>query len=214
VILFGQWFCIGPGQRLEIVEMNPFNLESSSGLHGEDLEGWLSGNSLIVWDEPDGLDPIVAVVPERKQQVYWDCKQDAWAEIEQTIGKRLVEKCNSLQEAVWHYLGKVPFELFIGDTASQDANQYLLLTDDFGNKLRYEVREMPLSIRRIADESGVNRVSLARFMKGKTDLSLSAASRLAEYCGLELVHTSRINQLKKDAAEKKKGKVVKGKAKE
>lgn len=58
---------------------------------------------------------------------------------------------------------------------------------DMGQILRDEVEASGLSMKRLAKESEVNRISLMRFMRGDTDLNLSAASRLAEYFGLVLV---------------------------
>lgn len=55
-----------------------------------------------------------------------------------------------------------------------------------GNILRGAVRASGLSMRRLSQQSEVNRISLMRFMRGETDLNLTAASRLAEFFGLEL----------------------------
>ena len=57
---------------------------------------------------------------------------------------------------------------------------------DMGTILRNEVKASGLSIKKLSELSGVNRISLMRFMRGDTDLNLSAASRLADFFGLEL----------------------------
>lgn len=55
-----------------------------------------------------------------------------------------------------------------------------------GNILRDAVNASGLSMRRLSILSGVNRISLMRFMAAETDLNLGAASRLADFFGLEL----------------------------
>lgn len=57
---------------------------------------------------------------------------------------------------------------------------------DIRTKLLNVAKGSSLSQKKLAEESGVNRISLMRFMRGETDLTLKAASRLAEYFGLEL----------------------------
>jgi len=57
---------------------------------------------------------------------------------------------------------------------------------DMGKILREAVVASGLSMKRLAKESEVNRISLMRFMRGENDLNLSAASRLADYFGMEL----------------------------
>lgn len=52
--------------------------------------------------------------------------------------------------------------------------------------LRDTVTASGRTIYRISKDSGVNRISLMRFMRGDTDLTLRAASRLADYFGLVL----------------------------
>ncbi len=168
-------------------------MESSRGLYGKDLKTWFTRDASL-WDEPGGGDPVIAVVPESRTVERWAHKAQAWASIEEQIGKRAVSRCKCLEEAVWRYLGKVPFELFIGDTAEGDSERFLLLTDNFGSILRNEVRLSGLSMKRLAEDSEVNRVSLSRFMDGKTDLSLAAASRLARHFGLVLVHESQVKK--------------------
>jgi transcriptional regulator with XRE-family HTH domain len=52
--------------------------------------------------------------------------------------------------------------------------------------LKKLISERGISHARIERECGVNRISIGRFMSGKTSLSLDQAERLAEYFGLEL----------------------------
>lgn len=55
-----------------------------------------------------------------------------------------------------------------------------------GDTLRAAVRRTDYSMKKLSELSGVNRISLMRFMDGRTDLNLSAASKLADFLGLEL----------------------------
>ncbi len=57
---------------------------------------------------------------------------------------------------------------------------------EFGDILRNAVQASGLSMRQLSIASGVNRISLMRFMTGAMDLNLHAASKLADYFGLEL----------------------------
>jgi predicted transcriptional regulator len=57
---------------------------------------------------------------------------------------------------------------------------------DMANTLRNEVKASGLSMKMLSELSGVNRISLMRFMREETDLNLSAASRLADFFDLEL----------------------------
>ncbi len=63
---------------------------------------------------------------------------------------------------------------------------------DFGDILRDAVRASGLSMKKLSEDSGVNRISLMRFMGGSMNLNLHAASRLAAYFGLVLVPEERV----------------------
>lgn len=63
---------------------------------------------------------------------------------------------------------------------------YIMDMLDMGKTLRDAVEASGLSMRRLSILSGVNRISLMRFMAGETDLNLAAASMLADFLGLEL----------------------------
>ncbi len=66
-----------------------------------------------------------------------------------------------------------------------------------GDILRDAVRASGLSMKKLSELSGVNRVSLMRFMDGRTDLNLMAASRLAEFFGLVLVPEKPVKRTRK-----------------
>lgn len=170
--------------------MNANELETCCCLYGKDLRAYFSSPS-ITWDEPGGQEPIAAVTPENKAVYCWMNKNEAWNEITEQIGKRAAEKCQSLPEGIWRLLGKKPLEVFIGWTAEQDAHQWLLLNDNLGNVLRNAVRESGLSMKQAAEKADVNRISLMRFMDGRSDLNLSSASKLAKFFGFELVIKNR-----------------------
>lgn len=63
---------------------------------------------------------------------------------------------------------------------------------EFGDILRDAVRDSGMSMKKLSEESGVNRISLMRFMGGSMNLNLHAASRLAAYFGLVLVPKERV----------------------
>jgi len=52
--------------------------------------------------------------------------------------------------------------------------------------LKKAIRDSGLPDIRLGELAGVNRQSIARFMRGETSLYLDAASKLAEFLGLEL----------------------------
>lgn len=60
----------------------------------------------------------------------------------------------------------------------------LAKTGTMTDLLRKALRECP-SLRELERETGVNRLSAARFLKGQTSLRLDVADRLAEYFGIE-----------------------------
>ena len=53
--------------------------------------------------------------------------------------------------------------------------------------LRKVIVDSGLSMLRLSKETGVNRASLMRFVRGDTSLRLDVADKLAAYFGLELV---------------------------
>ncbi|NLF58732.1 MAG: hypothetical protein GX580_13950 [Candidatus Hydrogenedens sp.] len=63
---------------------------------------------------------------------------------------------------------------------------------EFGDILRDAVRDSGMSMKKLSEESGVNRISLMRFMGGSMNLNLHAASRLAAYFGLVLVSEAQV----------------------
>jgi hypothetical protein len=52
--------------------------------------------------------------------------------------------------------------------------------------LKRTITESSMSLIGIQRETGVNRISLIRFMRGETSLRLDVADKLATYFGLEL----------------------------
>lgn len=52
--------------------------------------------------------------------------------------------------------------------------------------LRRAIRESGLPLLRIANDTGVQRASLSRFVRGKNSLRLDVADKLAAYFGLQL----------------------------
>jgi hypothetical protein len=57
---------------------------------------------------------------------------------------------------------------------------------DLAERLQKVITDSPLSIYRIAQESGVDQSTLNRFVAGERTISLETASRLARWAGLEL----------------------------
>ena len=57
--------------------------------------------------------------------------------------------------------------------------------------LRQAIIESGLPLLRIANETGVQRASLSRFVRGKNSLRLDVADKLAAYFGLELTKTDK-----------------------
>jgi len=55
--------------------------------------------------------------------------------------------------------------------------------------LRKAILDSGLSLLRIADEAGVERASLSRFVAGKRSLRLDMADKLAAYFGMTLTPT-------------------------
>jgi plasmid maintenance system antidote protein VapI len=64
-------------------------------------------------------------------------------------------------------------------------------TDTFETKLREALLESEMSYTEIANLAGITNASLSYFVNGKRSLSLSAASRLADCLGFELVRKSQ-----------------------
>jgi plasmid maintenance system antidote protein VapI len=56
--------------------------------------------------------------------------------------------------------------------------------------LRQAIVDSGLPLLRLANETGVARASLIRFVRGDTSIRLDIADRLAEYFGLELQPTT------------------------
>ena len=59
------------------------------------------------------------------------------------------------------------------------------------DRLRQAIAESGLPMLRLANESGIERVSLIRFARGDQSLRLDIADRLAVYFGLELQSVKR-----------------------
>jgi plasmid maintenance system antidote protein VapI len=57
--------------------------------------------------------------------------------------------------------------------------------------LRRAILDSGLPLLRIAKETGVQRASLSRFVRGKNSLRLDMADKLATYFGLELVKSAK-----------------------
>jgi len=57
---------------------------------------------------------------------------------------------------------------------------------DLAERLQKVITDSPLSIYRIAQESGVDQSTLNRFVTGERTISLETASKLARWAGLEL----------------------------
>lgn len=56
---------------------------------------------------------------------------------------------------------------------------------------RAAIRESGKSLRKLADETGIQASQLSYFMRGERGLSIDTAERLASVLGLELVPKSR-----------------------
>ena len=65
--------------------------------------------------------------------------------------------------------------------------------------LKQVIADSGLSHRGLSIAAGVNRLSIMRFMRGETSLSLEQVDRLAEYFGLVLVHHAPVKQTRKGA---------------
>jgi plasmid maintenance system antidote protein VapI len=63
--------------------------------------------------------------------------------------------------------------------------------------LRQAVLDSGLPLLRSANETGVQRASLSRFVRGKNSLRLDVADKLAAYFGLELTKTDKKPTTKK-----------------
>jgi plasmid maintenance system antidote protein VapI len=57
--------------------------------------------------------------------------------------------------------------------------------------LRRAILDSEIPLLRIANETGVQRASLSRFVRGKNSLRLDIADKLAAYFGLELTPTEK-----------------------
>jgi transcriptional regulator with XRE-family HTH domain len=60
-------------------------------------------------------------------------------------------------------------------------------TKPLTDALKQAIAESGLTLYRIASDSGVQKPSLIRFMRGETSLRLDKADLLAEYFGLKVV---------------------------
>lgn len=63
--------------------------------------------------------------------------------------------------------------------------------DSISDVLRRAILDSGLPLLRIANETGVQRASLSRFVRGKNSLRLDVADRLATYFGLGLKPTEK-----------------------
>jgi plasmid maintenance system antidote protein VapI len=63
--------------------------------------------------------------------------------------------------------------------------------------LRRAILDSGLSLLRIAKDTGVQRASLSRFVRGKNSLRLDVADKLAVYFGLELAKSAETTSDKK-----------------
>ena len=57
--------------------------------------------------------------------------------------------------------------------------------------LRRAILDSGLPLLRLANDTGVQRASLSRFVRGKNSLRLDVADKLAAYFGLELMKTEK-----------------------
>ena len=57
--------------------------------------------------------------------------------------------------------------------------------------LRRAILDSGMPLLRIANETGVQRASLSRFVRGKHSLRLDVADKLAAYFGLEMTKTEK-----------------------
>ena len=62
---------------------------------------------------------------------------------------------------------------------------------DLAGQLRKAITDSGLTPYRIAADAGVDRAAMTRFVNGDRGLTLSTASRIAEYLGLELRPASK-----------------------
>jgi plasmid maintenance system antidote protein VapI len=63
--------------------------------------------------------------------------------------------------------------------------------------LRQAILDSGLPLLRLANETGVQRASLSRFVRGKNSLRLDVADKLAVYFGLELAKSEQKTTKKK-----------------
>jgi plasmid maintenance system antidote protein VapI len=64
-------------------------------------------------------------------------------------------------------------------------------TDSMSDVLRAAIRDSCMSHNQLARETGVQRLSIARFVKGERSLRLDLADKLAAYFGLALRRKGR-----------------------
>ena len=62
--------------------------------------------------------------------------------------------------------------------------------------LRQAILDSGLPLLRLANETGVQRASLSRFVRGKNSLRLDVADKLAAYFGLELTRAEKSDKKK------------------
>jgi plasmid maintenance system antidote protein VapI len=72
-----------------------------------------------------------------------------------------------------------------------------MTTPSMSDVLRQTILDSELPLLRIANETGVQRASLSRFVRGKNSLRLDVADKLATYFGLELLKTENKTTKKK-----------------
>ena len=62
--------------------------------------------------------------------------------------------------------------------------------DTLSEALRAAIVDSGMSLRQIAEETGLRHPSISRFLAGKTSLRLDLADRLAEFFGLQIIRTT------------------------
>lgn len=70
-------------------------------------------------------------------------------------------------------------------------------TASISDVLRRAILDSGLPLLRIANETGIQRASLSRFVRGKNSLRLDVADKLSAYFGLELTTTENKPTTKK-----------------
>lgn len=81
--------------------------------------------------------------------------------------------------------------------AIKQAHHVIIITMNIQDTLKRAIEESGLSQRGLSNVAGVNRLSIMRFMRGETSLSLEQADRLAEFFGLVLVPEKPVKRTRK-----------------